>query len=130
MNGDDIVIIRSIIGEFDLSDEQWQVLERAIKALKQQPNRCDSCIHSEEQDGSNCYECVKGMADNFETQQTDVDCISRKDAIKHFEDNIIEVWSKEEIADELGFTSANYMIASFFHYYRMTPDDYRNSTAL
>ena len=38
--------------------------------------------------------------------------------------------SKEEIADELGFTSANYMIASFFHYYRMTPDDYRNSTAL
>ena len=103
MNGDDIVIIRSIIGEFDLSDEQWQVLERAIKALKQQPNRCDSCIHSEEQDGSNCYECVKGMADNFETQQTDVDCISRKDAIKHFEDNIIEVWSKEEIADELKY---------------------------
>lgn len=36
----------------------------------------------------------------------------------------------ETIADELGFTSANYMIASFFHHYRMTPEDYRNSTAL
>lgn len=33
-----------------------------------QPNRCDSCKHSEEQDGSNCYECIKGMADNFEAQ--------------------------------------------------------------
>ena len=31
------------------------------------------------------------------------DCINRKDAIKHFEDNIIEVWSKEEIADELKY---------------------------
>jgi len=37
--------------------------------------------------------------------------------------------SKEEIANELGFTSSNYMIASFFHRYRMTPDDYRKSTA-
>lgn len=43
-----------------------EALELAIKALEQQPNRCDSCVHSEEQDGSNCYECVKGMADNFE----------------------------------------------------------------
>lgn len=36
------------------------------KTLEQQSNRCDSCTHSAEQDGSNCYECVKGMADNFE----------------------------------------------------------------
>lgn len=49
---------------------EW--LDIAIKTLEQQPNRCDSCIHSEEQDGSNCYECVKGMADNFETQQTEM----------------------------------------------------------
>lgn len=48
--------------------------------LEQQPNRCDSCIHSEEQDGSNCYECVKGMADNFEVQSCE-DCISRQAAI-------------------------------------------------
>ena len=38
--------------------------------------------------------------------------------------------SIETIADELKFTSANYLIASFFHHYRMTPNDYRNSTAL
>lgn len=38
--------------------------------------------------------------------------------------------SKEEIAEELGFISANYMISSFFHHYRQTPDDYRNSIAL
>ncbi len=37
--------------------------------------------------------------------------------------------TKEEIAEELGFASPNYMIASFYHYYRQTPDDYRNSTA-
>lgn len=33
------------------------------------------------------------------------------------------------IADELGFVSPNYMIACFFHHYRQTPDDYRNSNA-
>lgn len=38
--------------------------------------------------------------------------------------------TKEEISLELGFVSANYMIASFYHYYRMTPDDYRKSKAL
>ena len=40
------------------------------KALKTHPyfERCNCCIHSEEQDGSSCYECVKGMADNFEAQ--------------------------------------------------------------
>ena len=38
--------------------------------------------------------------------------------------------STEDIAEELGFISTNYMIASFFHRYRQTPDDYRKSTAL
>ena len=38
--------------------------------------------------------------------------------------------TKEEIAEELGFISTNYMISSFFHRYRQTPDDYRNSMAL
>ena len=59
-------------------DNDNEALDLAIKALEQQPNRCDSCVHSEEQDGSNCYECVKGMADNFETRSTDADCISRE----------------------------------------------------
>lgn len=57
----------------------------AIQALEQQPNRCDSCIHSEEQDGSSCYECVKNMADNFEAQPTDADCISREAVIRLIE---------------------------------------------
>lgn len=60
-----------------------EAFDMAIKALEQQPNRCDSCIHLEERDGSNCYECVKGMTDNFETQPTDADCISREAIIKH-----------------------------------------------
>lgn len=33
----DIGIIRSIIAEFDLSEEQWQALERTITILKSQP---------------------------------------------------------------------------------------------
>lgn len=43
------------------------------KALETHPyfKRCDTCTHSEEQDGSNCYECIKGIADNFEAQPTD-----------------------------------------------------------
>ena len=64
-----------------VTSDDTDALKAAIKALEQQPNQCDSCTHSEEQDGSNCYECVKGMADNFEAQQTDEDCISREDAI-------------------------------------------------
>lgn len=52
----------------------WLDVEHILTAvaegtpLEAQSNRCDSCTHSEEQDGSNCYECVKGMADNFEAQ--------------------------------------------------------------
>ena len=34
-----------------------------------------------------------------------------------------------QIADELKFVSPNYFIASFYHQYRQTPQDYRNSTA-
>ena len=37
--------------------------------------------------------------------------------------------SEAEIAKDLGFVSPNYMIASFFHCYRQTPTDYRNSNA-
>ena len=67
-----------------------KAIDVAIKALEQQPNRCDGCTHSEEQDGSNCYECIKGMADNFEAQPTDADCISRE-AVKEM---LSEEWTK------------------------------------
>ena len=75
-----------IAKETELSKQVFEnlgikAIDLAIKVLEQQPNRCDSCTHSEEQDGSNCYECVKGMADNFETQPTDADCISRAQAL-------------------------------------------------
>lgn len=59
----------------------------AIQALEQQPNRCYSCIHFEEQDGSNCYECVKDMADNFLAQSCD-DCISRKAVLQIIENKL------------------------------------------
>ena len=67
------------------NEVEIKALELAIKALEQYPNRCDSCTHSEEQDGSNCYECIKGMADNFEAQPTDADCISRAEALDAIE---------------------------------------------
>ena len=35
-----------------------------------------------------------------------------------------------EIADELKFISPNYFISAFYHQYRQTPQDYRNSKAL
>lgn len=35
----------------------------------------------------------------------------------------------EQIADELGFASPNYFIATFYHHYRQTPADYRKSMA-
>lgn len=56
-----------------------------LLSLEQQPNRCDSCTHSEEQDGSNCYECVKGIADNFEEQPTsDDEIIKALKAVRTF----------------------------------------------
>lgn len=42
-------------------------LDMAIEALEQQT--CDNCKYSEETDGMNCYECLKGMTDNFEALQ-------------------------------------------------------------
>ena len=95
--------------------------KKLAEHLEQQPNRCDSCVHLEERDGSNCYECVKGITDNFElmrdateeerksvkdyvesiskptgvhfdeTQPTDADCISRE--------AVYELLAKEDWAD-------------------------------
>ena len=35
----------------------------------------------------------------------------------------------EEIAEQCRFVSPNYLIAAFYHHYRVTPKDYRNSSA-
>lgn len=53
-----------------------------LTPLETQPSSCDSCTHSEEQDGSNCYECVKGMADNFEARSTDITWVVGNDGAK------------------------------------------------
>ena len=38
-----------------------------IKALEQES--CDTCEHSDEINGSNCYECVKGIKDRYNLQE-------------------------------------------------------------
>lgn len=88
-----------------ISKEGYEYFQQAIKALEQQPNRCDSCIHSEEQDGSNCYECVKGIADNFEAQQTKMrDAIDVLDMIRaEIESQRKEVSYKNSEDDKLRF---------------------------
>ena len=88
--------------------EMQSALDLAIKALEQQPNRCDSCVHSEEQDGSNCYECVKGMADNFETQPTDADCISRQ-MVNELVDELARAISDERCCISRGRSTATIM---------------------
>ena len=62
----------------DLNAHTNSVLRAIINGVETMPSStpqpkrdCDTCKHSAEQDGSNCYECVKGMADNFEAQPTD-----------------------------------------------------------
>lgn len=30
---------------------------------------CSTCVNSDETDGSNCYECVKGIKDNYEADK-------------------------------------------------------------
>lgn len=62
--------------------------------VEAQPNRCESCIHSEEQDGSNCYECVKGMADNFEAQPTDA--VWRSDVVYIIKGSLCDLRRNED----------------------------------
>lgn len=50
----------------ELSGRYRAALTMAIEALQQQTAKCDNCKYSEETDGMNCYECLKGMSDNFE----------------------------------------------------------------
>ena len=46
-----------------------------------EPQTCTTCEHSNEVDGEHCYECVKGMENNFEPCE---DAISRKEALECF----------------------------------------------
>lgn len=57
--------------DFNLSRDEIEALDIAIASLKAQSdsNKCDTCIYKFETDGSNCYECVKGIQDNYEESQ-------------------------------------------------------------
>lgn len=46
-----------------------EAINMAKDALEQQT--CDNCKFNEETDGMNCYECLKGMSDNFEALDQD-----------------------------------------------------------
>lgn len=71
-------------GHQEILIPKYDVLD-AIKHLPSstpQPKRdCDTCKHSAEQDGSNCYECIKNIRNNYETCEGDL--ISREDAINY-----------------------------------------------
>lgn len=64
LNASDYLWLRPTENEFD-------ALNMAIDALEQQTAKCDNCKFNEETDGMNCYECLKGMSDNFEALDQD-----------------------------------------------------------
>lgn len=63
-----------ILDEYDyyLDEMEKEALNMAIEALQQQT--CDRCKYSEETDGMTCYECVKGISDNFEALEQEPKC--------------------------------------------------------
>lgn len=46
----------------DIEVIAWQPLPKPYKPTN---SNCDSCKYQNEVDGSNCYECVKGIRDNY-----------------------------------------------------------------
>lgn len=46
----------------DIEVIAWQPLPKPYKPTN---SNCDSCKYQKEVDGSNCYECVKGIRDNY-----------------------------------------------------------------
>ena len=50
--------------------EEERLIDILRKRLKENfSNKCDTCVYKFETDGSNCYECVKGIQDNYEESQ-------------------------------------------------------------
>jgi len=45
-----------------------RILEQEPKIESKYCN-CNTCVNSDEVDGSNCYECVKGMKNNYAPQE-------------------------------------------------------------
>ena len=71
-----------------LTEKDGEKMREAIKALEQEPTTkkdCNTCTHSDEIDGYNCYECIKGMRNNYEpTTKNDlgVDCNNCKNNLR------------------------------------------------
>lgn len=63
-----------------LDVDDIEAIREAISALSAEgEKKCSNCIHSAEQDGEFCYECVKGNEDNFVSAEGKY--IKKEDAI-------------------------------------------------
>ena len=49
----------------DLCNDTAELLEKLSVLPKCNEPTCNTCKHNDEQDGKNCYECVKGIKDNY-----------------------------------------------------------------
>jgi len=76
---------------------------------------CNTCTHSDEIDGSNCYECVKDMCNNYESTTKNnlgVDCISRADAIQAMQDKAKKLKNEDTINGLCGAVAILYEMSS------------------
>lgn len=58
MNGGEYEHTESKIDSYDV----LQIIDKYKKEQTEADNTCSTCTHSDETDGSNCYECVKGKS--------------------------------------------------------------------
>lgn len=47
---------------YDDGNHIYEIYTREIPSIIEADNTCSTCAHSDETDGSNCYECVKGKS--------------------------------------------------------------------
>jgi len=52
----------------DIKVLAWMPLPEPYKAESENKKSCNSCTNSQETDGSSCYECVKGICDNYKAE--------------------------------------------------------------
>ena len=62
------------LGIVRANGDEWELVEQ---------ESCDTCEHSDEIDGSNCYECVKGIRDRYDPQPCP-DAISRRATLEPY----------------------------------------------
>lgn len=87
-------VYKQVAKERDIAIEQLHELgyEFGQKIEPTTKKDCNTCTHSNETDGSNCYECVKDMCNNYEPTTKNnlgVDCIDRTELLK-----AMDTWDK------------------------------------